>query len=288
MKISIFGTGLMGKPVALRLADAGFDVSVYNRTRSKTHQLKNRNIHVSASVKEAIIRSDLLITILNDYSAIQDTFYNDKTLVFRHKTLIQMSTISSEQSLAFNEFITRRGGEYQEAPVLGSIPQAKEGKLIILFGGKSSQFKRWEEVFSRLGNKRFFLGPVGNAMAVKLALNQLIISLTTAFATSLGFIQRKKLNINTFMDILRQSALYAPTFNKKLHRMLNRNFNHPNFPLKHLIKDLKLILDEFSQSGIAVNILKETSNMLSKALEQGYANLDYSVLYNVINPIEQP
>jgi 3-hydroxyisobutyrate dehydrogenase len=287
MKISIFGTGLMGKPIALRLAEAGHNVSVYNRTRSKTYVFKQHDIHVSASVRETVQKSELLIIILADYPAIHETFQPDQALDFGNKTFIQMGTISPGQSLDLKEFFTKRGAEYLEAPVLGSVPQVENGTLFILFGGNRSQFNCWEKKLSHLGDKRYFLGQVGNAMAVKLALNQLIISLTVAFSMSLGFIQKKGLDIEIFMNILRQSALYAPTFDKKLHRMMKRNFVNPNFPLKHLLKDLNLILDEFSQSGIAVDSLKKTGNLLSRAMDQGYADLDYSALYNVINPIEK-
>jgi len=115
----------------------------------------------------------------------------------------------------------------------------------------------------------------------------LIISLTTAFATSLGFMQEKGLDIDMFMNILRQSPLFAPTFDKKLLRMLNRDFKNPNFPVKHLLKDLNLILNEFSSTGIVVDPLKEIENILSKTLDQGYSDLDYSALYNIINPMKK-
>ena len=97
------------------------------------------------------------------------------------------------------------------------------------------------------------IGPVGSAAAIRLAMNQLICSLTTSFALSLGLIIREGIDIDIFMKILRDSALYAPTFDKKLQRMLERNYENPNFPAKHLLKDTN-ILSWFIQKIINYNL----------------------------------
>ena len=88
------------------------------------------------------------------------------------------------------------------------------------------------------------------------------------------------------MEILRSSALYAPTFDKKLEMMINRNFDSPNFPLKHLFKDLDLILGEFGSNNINTNSLKGTRKILIESLEQGFSDKDYSALYNSIHPLK--
>ena len=123
-----------------------------------------------------------------------------------------------------------------EAPVLGSIPEATTGKLIVMIGGTREQFDHWRSLLSKLGSNVLYVGPVGHAAALKLAMNQLIASLTTAFATSLAFIQLHDLRVEQFMDVVRGSALYAPTFDKKLDKMIDHNYDNPNFPLKHLTR----------------------------------------------------
>ena len=102
-----------------------------------------------------------------------------------------------------------------EAPVLGSIPEATTGKLIVMIGGTREQFDHWRSLLSKLGSNVLHVGPVGHAAVLKLAMNQLIASLTTAFATRLAFIQLHDLRVEQFMDVVRGSALYAPTFGQK-------------------------------------------------------------------------
>ncbi len=95
-----------------------------------------------------------------------------------------------------------------------------------------------------LGREPQRIGPVGSAVALKLALNHLIAAETSAFALSLELVQRSGVAVETFMAILRESALYAPTFDKKLPRLLKRDYHHPNFSTRHLLKDLRLCCQE--------------------------------------------
>lgn len=283
MKIGLIGTGLMGKPMGLRLLESGFDLSVYNRTREKTIPLAEKGAKVFDTPAELIIDSDVIILMLAHYEAIKEVLFTENA-GFNGKTVIQMSTISPRESSELNVKIKQSGGEYLEAPVLGSIPQATKGELIIMVGSTIPQFKSFNNLFDVLGGKVVHAGEVPKAAALKLALNQLIITETAAFAMSLGYVRQTKVDVNIFMDILRGSALYAPTFDKKLERYLNRNFENPNFPVKHLLKDLKLISQNFSYENINNLILEAEKPILQKAIEIGLGEKDYSALYNVIHP----
>ena len=134
------------------------------------------------------------------------------------------------------------------------------------------------------GDKVIMFSAVGRASAAKLALNQLIASLTTAFSMSLGYLREKQVDIDKFMEILRDSALYAAAFDKKFTRMIQRDFSNPNFPVKHLLKDVDLMLRDFGDAGINIAALEGVKKILLKAMENGDADMDYSALYNAINP----
>jgi 3-hydroxyisobutyrate dehydrogenase len=128
------------------------------------------------------------------------------------------------------------------------------------------------------------IGPVGQASALKLALNQLIASLTAAFSLSLGFVQRKGIKVELFMKILRESALYAPTFDKKLQRMLERDYSNPNFPTRHLAKDIDLFLSEAKEMNLQSAGLEGLDRVVKMTLDDGLSDMDYSALFNTINP----
>ena len=285
MKIAFLGTGLMGNPMAHRLIDAGYDVTVYNRTQSKTDNLVKSGAKWGETPTLAIEESDLIVIMFTDYPSIKKAIPLNGKSSFKGKTILQMSTIESKESIEFNKKIKNLGGEVIEAPVLGSIPQATAGELIVICSAENEEtFNKWKSVISVFGQKVLFMGAPGNATVTKLALNQLIGSLTASFATSLGLLLNKGIEVEKFMDILRNSALYAPTFDKKLDKMLNRDFANPNFPLKHLLKDTNLILNELKAAGIDTSVQKAVQGIVKNGLNKGDGENDYSSLYNAVHP----
>ncbi len=285
MKIGLMGTGLMGLPMAQRLLAADLTVTVYNRTAAKLQPLQAAGAQIAESAVALLEASDCVILMLTDAAAIRELLLTEATRPqLRDRTIIQMGTIAPAESQAIAQAVTELGGEYLEAPVLGSIPEAKAGTLLVLVGATPEQFQQWSKLLKHFGPEPRLLGPVGAAAATKLALNQLIASLTTAFALSLGLVQRFGVETEAFMAILRQSALYAPTFDKKLTRMLQRNYAHPNFPAKHLLKDTNLFIAAAQELGLHTESLLGVRQILELTHQMGWAEADYSALYAAVNP----
>lgn len=285
MKISLLGTGLMGAPMAIKLHQSGHQVMAYNRTSSKLEPLKAEGMAITSAPEEALRASDCLILMLTDRDAIASLLFDDVTHpLLAGKTVIQMGTIAPTHSRELLQTVMAAGGDYLEAPVLGSIPQVKDGSLIVMVGATPEQYRSWLPVFSTFGPEPMLIGEVGTAAAAKLAMNQLIGSLTTAFALSLGFAQKQGLAIDTLMTILRQSALYAPTFDKKLQRMCDRNYANPNFPSKHLLKDMNLFAEEAQQCELDARLAATVSQVVQQAIALGYSDADYSSLFSAIAP----
>ncbi len=285
MKIAMLGTGLMGYPMCEKLVEAGYDVIVYNRTRKKVEPLSELGIEIADSAAGAVREADCVLLMLSDANAIFDMLFgNANSISFNDKTIIQMGTILPQESREFQQKIEVKGGEYLEAPVLGSTPDVREKRLILMIGATQAQFHHWEKLLRTFGSDLYWIGPVGQAAAVKLALNQLIVSETAAFSLSLGMVLKSGADPEMFMSILRRSALYAPTFDKKYHRMLERNFKNPNFPTRHLLKDLDLIIADAQTLGLSTAILKAAREQIVLAIESGFADEDYSAIYNAIHP----
>jgi 3-hydroxyisobutyrate dehydrogenase len=125
------------------------------------------------------------------------------------------------------------------------------------------------------------MGEVGSAMAAKLALNQLIASLTHSFSLSLHLVQRSGVAVPAFMELLRHSALYAPTFDKKLERELQRHYGDPNFPTAHLRKDLALFQGAAQRAGLDASGLGGLLTLLQGATAAGLDGLDYCALHEL-------
>lgn len=277
----------MGAPMALRLQACGHEVCAYNRSADKLPPLVEQGIAASESPAEVIKVSDCTILMLSDAGAIADTLFTSETqAALRDRTIIQMGTIAPNESRDLLAKVNHAGGRYWEAPVLGSIPQVQDGTLIVMVGSTADQFEQWQPLLGCFGKQVMHIGPVGAGAGVKLAMNQLIGSLTNAFALSLALVQREHIEVETFMEIVRNSALYAPTFDKKLDRMRDRNFANPNFPTKHLLKDMRLFSQAAEAAGLSPTLTDCVAQVAEAAIAQGLAEQDYSALYAAVNPAE--
>ena len=285
MRVAILGIGLLGRAVAERLHESGHAVTVYNRTASKTDALRAQGITVTATADAAVASTDCTLLFLTDAAAIRSVLFSPSSPAnLRGRTIIQMGTISPDESRAFQHLVSDGGGDYLEAPVLGSIAEAKAGTLIVMGGGTAGQFSRWEAMFSSLTPGTSVIGPVGQAAALKLALNHLIAAELAAFAASLELVQRTGISVGQFMSILKTSALYAPAFEKKLPRLLARQYDRPNFPTSHLLKDVVLFAGEAQRYGLNITGVEGLRSLLEETIRRGYRDGDYSAVLETIAP----
>ena len=286
MTIALLGTGLLGRAIAGRLQSVGHTVTVYNRTTTKALSLQACGITVVTRPEQAMAHADCVILMLADAAAIRAVLLMPASLaVLRGKTVIQMGTIAQEENLALQAEVERVGGSYCEAPVLGSLAEAQAGTLLVMVGGTEGQFAQWGPLFRSLSREPRLIGPIGKAASLKLALNQLIAAEISAFALSLGLVQRAGVPVDTFMAILRESALFAPVFEKKLLRLLTRDYQRPNFSTRHLLKDVELFLKEASGYALTTSSLEGIRPVLERTISQGLGDSDYSAIFEVVNPI---
>jgi 3-hydroxyisobutyrate dehydrogenase len=283
MNIGLIGAGLMGTPMGEKILAAKHSLIVYNRTAEKTKPLVDKGAVQASSPVEVIEKSDIIITMLANGDAVREMLFGARTS-FKNKTVLQMSTISAAESKEFDKKTRALDGQYLEAPVLGSGPQIREGKLIVMVGGPYKLYEKYSPALKVFTKRPLYIGEVGKAAALKLAFNQLIASLTAAFSLSFGIVQREGINTEIFMNILRQSALYAPTFDKKLDKMISKDYSDVNFPVKHLLKDVNLVIDEAKSLGIDVTAVEGVKGLLQSAIDKGLQNEDYSAMFLAVNP----
>ena len=287
-RIAWIGTGLMGRPMAERLLQEGYALFAYNRTAFKAEPLRKAGAQLAETPQQAIENARSVVLMLTDARAIHQVLFKGVSRVaLAGRTVIQMGTISPRESERIQAKVQAAGGDYLEAPVLGSIGPARSGDLIVMVGASVEQFDRWRDLLTCFGPDPFLVGPVGMAAALKLALNQLIASQMAAFSLSLGLVQRQGVPVEAFMQALKQSTLYAATFEKKLPRLLQRDFAEPNFPLRLLLKDVRLFLREAGYLGLDPASLRGTERIIKTALRSGFGELDYAGMHNVINPADQ-
>ena len=269
----------MGQALGEWLLEQQQTLVIYNRSADKTVKLAQKGATVLNSAQQAVSLSDICLLFLSDANAINTVLDTIESQHLIGKTFIQMGTIAPNESRLLEQRLNQQDCSYLECPVLGSLPEARSGSLILMAAGDRAVFDAVLPLLNQIGNQPKYFGITGNGSTVKLALNQLIAGLTSSFALSLALIEKEGVDSDEFMSVVRDSALYAPTFDKKLERMLTRDFANPNFPTKHLAKDTTLFLNVAEQLALNTAALEGISDLLQHTLAKGLADTDYSALY---------
>ena len=269
MKIGILGGGLMGNALAQHLLTQQCELSIYNRSIEKIADLNTHGARICSAASEAVEKSEIVVLLLSDADAIATVLDSVAPGAFMDKLFIQMGTIAPQQSQHIEHQLNNAGAEYLECPVLGSLPEARSGKLILMAAGTEDNYQQALPLLKMIGETPRYIGRTG---------------LTATFSLSLALIEENGIDVDQFMQILRESALYAPTFDKKLDRMRNRDFSDPNFPTKHLAKDTRLFLEVGEQLRLDTSALEGISRLLDKTIAMGLENTDYSAIYAAISP----
>lgn len=284
MDIALIGTGLMGQALAEHLLDCQHDLTVYNRSTEKAQQLQQIGASLALDAQTAVDAAEIILMMLSDADAIHAVLDTLELDSLNNKMLIQMGTIAPDESREIAQRIRAHGGRYLECPVLGSLPEARSGTLILMAGGEQADYDAALPLLEQIGKQTQLIGDVGQGATVKLAMNQLIAGLTATFSLSLALVEKEHIDVEKFMTIVRDSALYAPTFDKKLDRMLQRDYSKPNFPTKHLAKDTRLFLSVAEQLGLDTRALEGVKGLLETSLEMGLADTDYAAIYAAVSP----
>jgi 3-hydroxyisobutyrate dehydrogenase len=281
MEISLLGTGLLGAAIGERLLQVGLPLTVWNRHAERCGPLQALGARVDATAADAVDGAEVVITVLSDGPTTRAVLLEQAGAALAGRLVLQVATIAPQESRELAAALAELGAELLEVPVLGSRPEALAGTLQLMVGGEAAALERARPVLAELGGEPRLMGPVGAALTAKLALNQLIASLSHSFSLSLHLAQRAGVDVEAFMAILRASALYAPTFDKKLARELADDYANPNFPTAHLRKDLRLFLQAAHGLGLETAGLDGLAALLERATAAGLDDLDYCALHRL-------
>lgn len=279
MTIAVLGTGLLGAAIAERLLHQGHRLTVWNRNPARCQPLLAAGAQLAPNPAGAVREAELVITVLADAAASSAVLLQQAGAALAGKLVLQVATIGPQHSQELAQRLGALGCAYLETPVLGSRPEALAGRLQVMVGGSAADLERALPLLRALDPEPKHLGPVGAAAHTKLALNQLIASLTHSFSLSLHLVQQAGVEVEAFMAILRGSALYAPTFDKKLAKELAGDYANPNFPTAHLRKDLNLFVEAARAQGLETQGLDGLQQLLQRATAAGLDGLDYSALH---------
>ncbi len=277
--VALLGSGLLGEAIGRRLLDQGVALKAWNRTPGRCQGLIEAGAESVQDLSSISETCSSVITVLRD-GPITETMVRE--LGDLHGCcLMPMGTMGITEIRRLAQQVHNQNGTCLEAPVLGSKPQAANGTLLVMAGGTQELFDQQRPLLDHLSQQPMLVGAIGSGAATKLALNQLIASLTHAFSLSLRLVQQAGVPVETFMAILRPSALYAPTYDKKLQRMLDGHYSDPNFSTALLRKDLRLFLEEATAAGLQIKGLLGLDTLLEQASGEELDGLDYCALHEL-------
>jgi 3-hydroxyisobutyrate dehydrogenase len=284
--IGFIGLGIMGLPMVRHLCDAGYQVSVYNRTASKMELAKGFGAYAAPSPKHLGERSDVLITMLTNPEAVRAVMDGPEGFLAHPKkglVWIQMSTIDMESTQSFATLAEDRGVIFVDCPVTGSKKQVEAAELILLAGAEKEALQYVRPILSRLGKTIIEAGVVGNGTALKLCMNLIVAQMTTALAEAVSLAESTEINPALIFQVLRASpALNCGYFAIKEQALLKRDFS-PAFSLDNMAKDVAFMVHEAAHRGIKLPVIEAVQTLLQKARAEGHGSQDLSALFLAIN-----
>jgi 3-hydroxyisobutyrate dehydrogenase len=243
-KLGFIGIGYMGRPIAQRLLQAGFQLTAYDRDRSKAQELIQYGGAVAGSIAELSSGCDVLLTCLPNDEAVMSVFNgaDDAFASARPGSLcIDLSTVYPETSRRVAQLGAKRGVNVLDVTMSGSTPIAEQGALVLFGGGARDCFDAAESIFRAIARKYFYVGPSGSGATMKLVVNSLLGIGMQAIAEAVALGEKAGLERNRLLDVLSQTAVVAPAHVGKLQRATNNDYS-PQFPLRLMNKDFGLIL----------------------------------------------
>jgi len=275
--ISFLGVGLMGAPMVARLLEAGFSLTLWNRTPAKAQAFSGR-ARLASSPAEAVAGADVVITMLESGQVVDQVLYQSGAIrqLRQGALVIDMSSIEPGLARGHGAQVEALGGGYLDAPVSGGTRGAQAGTLSIMAGGSDETIVRAAAVFQPLGTVTH-IGPVGSGQLAKLA-NQAIVGITIGAVSEALLLAAKG---GARPEKVREALLGGFAGSKILEqhgeRMLQRDFA-PGAPARIQLKDLRMILDEARSEGLTLPLSQRVFEQYRALLASGNGEVDHSGL----------
>jgi 3-hydroxyisobutyrate dehydrogenase len=277
--IAFLGTGTMGLPMARNLAKAGFALRVWNRTGERAQPLSKDGATIHGDPREAARGATVLITMLADAAAVLDAAASALDALEGDAIWLQMSTIGIEGTEMCAALADRCGADFVDAPVLGTRQPAERGELVILASGPSGSVAACEQIFDALGKRTLRLGAAGAGTRCKVVVNNWIVGLTSVLAETVSLAEQLELDPHTFFEAVEGGPLDLPYAHTKGGRMIDREFDDPDFKLKLARKDADLALAAAEQAQLDTPVLRAVADRFHSAERRGHGDEDMAATY---------
>jgi 3-hydroxyisobutyrate dehydrogenase-like beta-hydroxyacid dehydrogenase len=274
--VAILGTGKMGSAMARRLASSGFELSLWNRTRTRAEELGLGR--VAATPAEAVRDAEVVITSLTNAQAVRDVYLGERGVLGSSagKLLIDASTVGPAVAEELGRAAAAKGARFLEAPVIGSVPAVETGRLLILVGGAQTDLERAQPVLEQLG-EILYVGEWGGAQRLKLIANSMLGISSAAAAELLGAGTAIGLDRQQVFSIL---VRFAPGLAAREAGFVHEQYRPTMFAVRDLVKDLDLGLRIYGEKGARTPLTQESRDLYTAAMPES-SELDIAAIVRV-------
>ena len=275
----------MGLPMSKNIVKAGYNLTVFNRSKNKAEPLKKFGAKISNTLKDAVDGNDIVITMLTDDTAV-DAVMNNSDFLENLKSgsmVIDMSSVKPTTATKHGNNLKLKNINYLDAPVSGGTIGAEEASLAIMVGGEQNIFDDAFDILKTMGNPTL-VGPIGSGQVSKLA-NQIIVGLAIgAVAEAVTLCEKAGADPNKMIKALSGGWADSKVLQTHGKRMIDKDFT-PKGKTSGQLKDMNNILECANNHNTHLPISNLVKEMYKSLVDNGHGETDHSSLYKEIERI---
>lgn len=279
-RVAVVGLGNMGSAMARKLANAEFEVVVWNRTRSLADEVATgEGVSAVGSLSEVSAGADVIVTSLADDAAVRSVYLGKDGIVASIRpgsVAVDTSTVDPETALHVAAAFAATGASFLDAPVSGSVMLVEAGTLTSMVGGDADALTKARPVLDALSKTVYHMGPNGTGATIKLAVNALIHATNTAISEALVLAEAAGVDRALAYEVFGAGAGGSPFLHYKQAAFLDPENAPVAFSLDLVAKDLRLILALADRVGVSMPQGQTNLDVTKTAIESGYGDRDMS------------
>jgi 3-hydroxyisobutyrate dehydrogenase-like beta-hydroxyacid dehydrogenase len=280
-RVGFLGLGIMGSRMAANVRRAGHPLTVWTHTPGKAARWAAehdaRAVRTPAEVAQA---SDIVVSMVVDGAQVASILLDERGVADgAHDGLLcmDMSTIAPSDTRRIGAALGARGVRMLDAPVTGSAPRAQDGTLTIMVGGAAEDFARARSLLETMGELIVHVGQLGQGETLKLINNALGAANAAALAEALLLASASGLDLDAFTQVVANGSGASAQLALKAHAMRSHDYT-PLFKAAHMLKDVRLCLDEAQAVGMSFPAAAHARDLLAATIGRGHGEQDYAAM----------
>ena len=278
MNIGFIGLGIMGKPMALNLLKAGYNVKAFDINEQSRQAVVAEGASNANSPKEAAKSNDVIITMLPNASIIENVLFGKNGVnegITSGAVIIDMSSVSQVDTLKWASHFEDNNVSFIDAPVSGGEPKAIDGTMSIMVGGDKATFQKVLPILQAMGSEVTHVGKTGSGSTTKLA-NQILVNVTmAAMSEAVVLASKSGVDVDKMYQAIRGGLAGSTVLDAKIPLILDRNFA-PGGRIDINHKDLANVLKAGESIGAPLPLTSSVAGMYQAMIENGKSTDDHS------------